>query len=154
MRPLLERVRENCLKIEPERRNSVDEMMVPYKGNKAGSRRQYLKSNLKKWGFKIFARCGISGMIYDFIPYGGEDTFRNHNFSKIEEGLGFGSKVVIALCSSIQDKPLSVVYFDNFFTIPELAFYLRDESGISCLGTIRPNRLRGCQLKSDIDLRK
>lgn len=154
VRPILERVRQNCLNIEAEHKNSIDEMMVPYKGKKAGSRRQYIKSKPKKWGFKMFVRCGISGMVYDFIPYGGEDTFRNHQFSDIEEGYGFGAKVVIALCKSIQNMPLSTAYFDNYFTSLELVSYLREEFGILALGTVRSNRLRDCPIKSDKDLRK
>lgn len=154
VRPILEKVRRNCLNIEPERRNSIDEMMVPYKGSKAGSRRQYIKSKPKKWGFKMFVRCGTSGMVYDFFPYAGESTFRNHEFSEAEEGLGFGAKVVIALSKSIQNKALSVVYFDNFFSSLELISYLREEFGILSLGTIRCNRLRSCPLKSDSDLRR
>lgn len=153
VRPILEHVRRNCLKIEPEVRNSVDEMMVPYKGTKAGSRRQYIKNKPKKWGFKMFVRCGISGMVYDFFPYAGEDTFRNIELSDDEESLGFGAKVVIALCKTIQNKPLSVVYFDNFFTSLELVSYLRDEFGILSLGTVRSNRLRGCAMKTDKELK-
>ncbi|KAL2082643.1 hypothetical protein ACEWY4_022461 [Coilia grayii] len=35
--PVLEHVRQNCLKVESENQFSIDEMMVPYKGKKAGS---------------------------------------------------------------------------------------------------------------------
>lgn len=146
VRPILEKIRQNCLKIQEEGRYSVDEMMVPYKGTRAGSRRQYLPKKPKKWGFKIFVRAGVSGLIYDFIPYAGEDTFRNHSFTEYENSLGLGAKVVLALCKSINCKP-GVVYFDNFFTSLELIRYLRDEYGIFSLGTIRSNRLRGCQDK-------
>lgn len=62
-------------------------MMVPYKGTRAGSRRQYLPKKPKKWGFKIFVRAGVSGLIYDFIPYAGEDTFRGRCFTDYENSL-------------------------------------------------------------------
>ncbi|KAF9810159.1 hypothetical protein SFRURICE_012192, partial [Spodoptera frugiperda] len=55
-----------------------------------------------------------------------------------------GAKVVIALCKTIQEKS-ATVYYDNFFTSLELIHYLRNEYGIFSLGTIRSNRLRGCQ---------
>lgn len=55
VRPLFESVRQNCIKIENEKQQSVDEMMVPYKGKKAGSRRQYIKSKPKKWGLSFCA---------------------------------------------------------------------------------------------------
>lgn len=61
---------------------SADKMM-PYKGKQAGSRRQYIK-NKPKSGLKLFLRCGISGMIYDFSSYGGNDTFREIQFTELE----------------------------------------------------------------------
>lgn len=154
VRPILDRVRRNCLTIESESRCSVDEMMIPYKGKKAGSRRQYMKNKPKKWGFKMFVRCGVSGIVYDFFPYGGNDTFRNHCFTEVENNMGFGAKCVLALCSTIQNKPLSMVYFDNYFTSLELITYLRSEFGILSLGTVRKDRLRDCPLESDKKLKK
>uniref|UniRef100_A0A6P7GBR4 PiggyBac transposable element-derived protein 1-like isoform X1 n=1 Tax=Diabrotica virgifera virgifera TaxID=50390 RepID=A0A6P7GBR4_DIAVI len=53
IRPVMDHVRRNFLKIQEERM-SIDEMMVPYKGKKAGW----------QWGFKLFLRCVISGMVY------------------------------------------------------------------------------------------
>lgn len=92
VRPLLESVRKSCLSIEQEKMNSVDEMMIPYKGTRAGSRRQYVKSKPKKWGFKMFVRSGVSGIVYDFLLYGGEATFCNIQFSEEEECLGWEVK--------------------------------------------------------------
>ncbi|RZF41578.1 hypothetical protein LSTR_LSTR000292 [Laodelphax striatellus] len=151
IRKFIEKLRRNCLAIANESRFSVDEMMVPYKGTRAGSRRQYLKNKPKKWGFKIFIRAGVSGFIYDFLVYGGEDTFRFNNFSQKEESMGLGAKVVIALCKSIPNQQCNVVYFDNFFTSIELVHHLREEYGIFSLGTIRSNRLRGCEEKLSDD---
>ena len=54
-------------KIPQEVHLSVDEMMVPYKGKKAGNLRQYLNKKPKKWGFKFFVLSGVSGMVYDFL---------------------------------------------------------------------------------------
>lgn len=141
IRPVMEKIRQNCLKTEEEGQYSIDEMMMPYKGKKAGNRRQYLP---KKWGFKNFVRAGVSGLIYDFIMYGGDDTFRDHAFTPKEASLGVGGMVVIALCKTIKQKP-STIYADNFFTSPELVYLLREEFGIFSLGTLRINRLRGCQ---------
>lgn len=152
IRPVLEHIRQKCLGIPHEKRNSVDEMMIPYKGTKAGSRRQYIQNKPKKWGYKMFVRSGISGIVYDFILYGGEDTFRGYQFSEEEMDLGLGAKVVISLCKNV--APCSAVYFDNFFTSLELVSHLREKYGILSLGTIRANRLRGCELKSDKDLSK
>ncbi|XP_060870237.1 piggyBac transposable element-derived protein 3-like [Metopolophium dirhodum] len=43
VRPILEGIRKNCLSIEQSKQFSIDEMMITYKGTKAGSRRQYIK---------------------------------------------------------------------------------------------------------------
>lgn len=150
-REFIEKIRINCLNISQGNKFSIDEMMVPYKGKKAGSRRQYMKNKPKKWGFKLFVRAGIDGMVYDFFPYSGENTFQNVQFSDYENSyFGLGPKVVIVLCKTIPNKPLSTVFFDNFFTTPELIHYLRHEYGILSLGTLRKQHLRGC----DIDDKK
>lgn len=154
VRPVLEMVRQNCIRLESENRHSIDEMMIPYKGTKAGSRRQYVKNKPKKWGYKMFVRSGVSGIVNDFLMYGGEDTFRGYSFTTEEEQLGMSGKVVVALCKSIQNLQCQIVYFDNFFCSLELILWLRDEYGIFSLGTLRANRLRGCPLKADKQLAK
>lgn len=78
-----------------------------------------MKDKPTKWGFKNYARAGMSGMIFDFVMYGGEDTFRFHKFTEKEATLGFGAQVVLALCQSIKKKP-AFLYCDNYFTSPEL----------------------------------
>lgn len=73
-----------------------------------------MKNKPSKWCFKIFNRAGVSGIIFDFLVYGGVDTFRQHSFSEAEKLLGHAGKVVIALCSSIKEKPFSFVIFITF----------------------------------------
>ncbi|KAF9794875.1 hypothetical protein SFRURICE_005110 [Spodoptera frugiperda] len=140
IRLLVEKVRHNCASNIPEgKRFSIDEMMVPYKGTRAGIRKQY-----------FFVRASPSGLVHDFIIYGGEDTFTLHTFTEKENGLG--AKVVITLAKSINEKPCSVLYFNNFFTSIELIHHLRNE-----YGTVRANRHRGAEKKklpSDKELKK
>lgn len=115
VRQLIDIIRINCLSVPQGKRFSIDEMMVPNKGKKAGSRKQYMKNNPKKWGFKLFVRAGIDGMVYAFLTYSGESTLRSIHFSPYEISyFGPGPKVIIELCFSIPDKPVTVVYFDNF----------------------------------------
>nr|CAI5860344.1 unnamed protein product [Callosobruchus analis] len=91
IRPALEIVRRNGIAVEEEKKQSIDEMMVPYKGKKAGSKRQYIKSKPKRWGFKIFVRASVSGIVYDFVIYGGEQTFREyHQFTSEEDSNNYG----------------------------------------------------------------
>lgn len=120
----MQKIRDNCLAQENERRFSIGEMMIPYKGTKAGKRRQYMKDKPNKWGFKNYVRAGVSEMIYDFVLYGGEDTFRFHSLTEKEVSIGFGAQVVIALCKSIKSKP-AFIFCDNFFSCPELFYILR-----------------------------
>ena len=63
VRPVMEMVRRNFLAIEHEGEFSVDEMMVPYKGTRAGNLRQYIRGKPHKWGFKLFTRAGVSGIV-------------------------------------------------------------------------------------------
>ncbi|XP_072377857.1 uncharacterized protein [Diabrotica undecimpunctata] len=125
IRPVMEMIRKNCLKIEEEKKMSVDEMMVAYKGKKAGCRRQYMPKKPKKWGFELFVRCGVSGIVYDFLPYEGDDTFRDGYFTDDKESFGFCAKTVLALCQTIKSPKCCMVYFDNFFCSPSLVHYLR-----------------------------
>lgn len=119
-------------------------MMIPYKGRKAGNRKQYMKDKPNKWGFKNYVRAGVSGMTYDFVLYAGEDTFRSHKFTEQESSLGFGAQIVIALTQTIQKKP-ATIFCDNFFSSPELLYLLKVNYGVFGLGTIRSNRIRGAE---------
>lgn len=157
VRPLIEKIRKNCLKVEEENRFSIDEMTIPYKGTRAGKKKQYNPKKPNKWGFKNLIRAGSSGIIYDFFLYCGEDSFKHFDFEfdDDEMSLGWGGKAVIALCKTIQTKAC-VVYFDNYFTSLEVVKLLREKYGIFSLGTVRSNRLRGCDkvLPDDKTLKK
>nr|CAI5858404.1 unnamed protein product [Callosobruchus analis] len=155
IRPALEIVRRNCIAVEEEKKQSIDEIMVPYKGKKAGYKSRYIKSKPKRWGFKIFVRASVSGIVYDFVIYGGEQTFREyHQFTSEEDSLGLGAKVILSLCKSVKNPICSAVYFDNFFSSLELLHILRNNYGILSLGTIRSNRLGNCILENDKVLAK
>lgn len=155
IRPVIERVRTQCLSVEEENAFSIDEMIIPYKGKKAGSRRQYNPNKPCRWGFKNLVRAGVSGIIYDFMLYAGDDTFKDIEFEDEEENLGVGAKTVLALCKTIKN-PASVVYFDNWFSSLELVYLLRQNYGLFSLGTIRKNRLKDANalLLSDKALKK
>lgn len=152
---VMEHVRQQCLKLEEERSFAVDEMIIPYKGKKAGNRKQYNPKKPHKWGFKFLVRAGTSGMVYDFFAFDGANTFQRVQFTEWEQNyLGVGGKTVVRLCRTISNPGLCTVYFDNWFTSLELLYYLRNELGILSLGTIRQNRLRNCHLSSDKDMKK
>jgi len=72
VRPLYEAIRKYCASLQLESTFSVDEQMVPFKGQL--NVKQFIKNKLTKWGVKLFCLCGMSGMIYDFIIYQGSTT--------------------------------------------------------------------------------
>ena len=67
VQPLVCALRDQLKTIEQEERQCIDEQMIPFKGR--SHLKQYLKKKLKKWGFKVFTRSGVSGMMYDFQIY-------------------------------------------------------------------------------------
>lgn len=67
MRQMYNHVKENCLDIPPEEFNSIDEQMIPFKGQSGMSLDAYNASKPVKRGFKVLSRCGSwTGIIYDF----------------------------------------------------------------------------------------
>jgi len=100
IRPVLDHTRSKCMEMESENQFSIDEIMVHYKGKKAGSLQQYLPSKLQKWGFKIFVRAGVSGFVYDFMVYTGKSTFYGSTQTQGKE-FGLGENVVLQLCKTI-----------------------------------------------------
>ena len=59
LRPWTEELRKNCLKVTPEEYQSVDEIMVAFKGKSL--LRQFLSAKPHKWGFKLWDRYVVSG---------------------------------------------------------------------------------------------
>lgn len=70
VRPLLTMLRNQCMLVAPEQRQSVDEQIIPFKGK--NRLRQYLPKKPKRWGFKVIARCcARTGFTHDFTIYQG-----------------------------------------------------------------------------------
>jgi hypothetical protein len=115
VRFLLDHVRSKCLEISPEENNSIDEQIIPYKG-KTSSMRQYNPKKPKKWGFKSIARCGASGILYDFFIYTGK------SIEKPTESVAANS--VIKLVETLPEHQNFKIYFDNWFSTIGLAIKL------------------------------
>lgn len=134
--PLFEMLRKQFLLIPSTYKHSVDEVMIGYKGTKAGTLRQYIANKPDKWGFKIFCRASSSGIIHDLLLYQGASTFFNVALSEEEQMLPLGTNVVTTLCKTIQQPHLSVVFFDNFFTSFNLVQTLQTSLSVKCIGTV------------------
>jgi len=88
IRPWLDKLQQNCQAVVPEEHNSVDEMMVAYKG-RTSSIKQYIRAKPHPWGFKILARTTATGILCDFDVYQKGDGNRSE--------LGQGADVVLQL---------------------------------------------------------
>lgn len=86
----------------------MDEMMVPYKGRTSGIK-QYIRGKPHPWGFKIWARTTITGILCNFKVYQGGEGIRSE--------LGQGADVVLKLCDSLPPHHNYKVYADNFLAV-------------------------------------
>ena len=93
----------------------------------------------RKWGIKVWARCGLSGLIFDFDVYVGKQDDQNvfREFVKI-------GAVVIKLTRNLPKHVGHKLYMDNLFTSINLIKYLKHQ-GIWVLGTMQMNRMGGTQ---------
>lgn len=72
----------------------------------------------------------------------------------VTQSCGFQSgDFVVKLCETLPKQQEFTVYFDNWFTCFELQILLKSW-GIWSVGTIRSNRLRDCELKSEKEMKK
>jgi len=122
LRPWLEQFCKNCLDIIPEENNSVDEMMIAYKG-RFSKIKQYMRGKPHPWGFKIWARTGTSGILCDFDVYQGSVDRCKAQPSEY----GMSGEVVLKLVSTLPDNQNYKIYADNFFTSVPLVVKLAEK---------------------------
>ena len=63
---------ENYRKIQQEESQSIDEKIIPTKSR--APIRQYLSMKPHKWGVKVWERCGVTAILYDFGIYLGKQS--------------------------------------------------------------------------------
>lgn len=141
---------------EPETpKQSVDEVMVAYKGKTAGNLRQYIKSKPDKWGFKLFARASQDGFIHDLILYQGQTTLEAHGvpLTPEQEAMGVTSQTVSVLASTMSSSSPRAIFGDNFFTGLDIVRYLKSKN-CRYTGTVRDNRTGNAPLRPTKDMMK
>ena len=155
IRPLFSALVKQFLLVKPTPTQSVDEVMVAYKGTRAGNLRQYIRSKPDKWGYKLFCRASIDGFIHDILMYQGETTFSSHHQELTEEEshLLVSAKTVVVLVKTLQNLQHKAIYADNFFTSIELVEYLK-KLGCRYVGTAQVNRIGRAPLMSMKDMDK
>ncbi|XP_058627599.1 piggyBac transposable element-derived protein 3-like [Onychostoma macrolepis] len=136
-------------------KQSVDEVMVAYKGKTAGNLRQYIKSKPDKWGFKLFARASEDGFIHDLVLYQGKTTLQAHSvpMTSEQQAMGVTSQIVSVLASTMSSSTTTAIFADNFFTSLEIVRYLKDKN-CRYTGTARDTRIGKPPLKSIKDMEK
>ncbi|KAJ8391362.1 hypothetical protein AAFF_G00089920 [Aldrovandia affinis] len=145
-----------AFKSEPQTpKQSVDEVMVAYKGKTAGNLRQYIKNKLDKWGFKLFARASEDGFIHDMVLYQGKTTLKVHGVPLMPEqnAMGATSQIVSVLASTMSSSTTTAIFADNFFTSLEIVRYLKDKN-CRYTATARDNRISKPPLKSSKEMEK
>ena len=146
IQPVLDHVRANCLKMEPEQAQSIDEQIIPAKTKYSGIR-QYNSKKPVKWDFKNFVRSGASGMMYDFFLYTG--SFKKDG----KKSTVTGPAAVLKLVETLPQNHNFKVFFDNWFCNLSLCIQLK-AMGFLATGTIRSDRMEKCPVSSDKDLKK
>lgn len=142
IRPLFDALNNRCKQLPVERNLSVDEQIVPFKGQLVV--KQYMKGKPNPWGIKIFLLCGQSGIVYNMILYQGVSTNINKDLQKI---FGLGGAVVLDLTKHLTPNR-HFLFFDNFFSSYNL-FYALTARQIYAAGTIRINRFFNPPVLSD-----
>lgn len=145
MRPFIDAIQQNFKCIEPEEHLAVDEIIIPFKGRSC--MKQYNKSKPHKWGIKLFALASKSGIVHDFETYVGKGTVKSVT------NLGLSGDIVMRLSEIIPKNKNFKLSFDNWFTSYNLLVNLKSH-GILGVGTVRSNRLSGCQFELDKNLKK
>ncbi|XP_067949827.1 piggyBac transposable element-derived protein 2-like [Watersipora subatra] len=118
--------------------------MCQYTG-KTSPCRQYTKSKPHPWGFKIWGRASVSGILHDFEVYQGGDGKRTE--------LGQGADVVLKLTSTLQENWRYKIFGDNLFTSLPLISEL-NKKGMFYTGTVRTNRVPKCNLQNEKVLKR
>ena len=86
----------------------MDEQIIPTKSRT--SLKQYLPNKPNKWGIKVWARCRVSGIVYDFEVY----TGRSNKAEALPDLLMAGN-IVYRLTRTLPRNVSHKLFFDNFF---------------------------------------
>ena len=129
---------------------AIDEMTIPFKG-KHGMK-IYIPKKPVKWGFKLWCRAGVSGYVYRFEVCG--DGKAHGPPAGTENGCEYGKMecVVLRLMHSLEPGK-HYAFFDNLFASPDVMIYLKAR-GIFAIATLRADRARGCDLTSELEMKK
>ena len=132
IRPLFSALVKQFLLVKPTPTQSVDEVMVAYKGTRAGNLRQYIRSKPDKWGYKLFCRASIDGFIHDILMYQGETTFSSHDQQLTEEEphLLVSAKTVVALVKKLDCQYVGTAQVNRIGRAPLMSMKNMDKKTV------------------------
>ena len=106
---------------------------------------------LKSGGSRLFQEMdSLEHQLYDFEF---DDAPDPDKVEQIDEIGYYGGDIVLRLCFYLPKKRNFKLYFDNYFSYPELLLRLKMD-GFWTVGTIRQDIMCGCKLKSEKELKK
>lgn len=120
---------------------SVDEMMVKFHGRSV--LKQFMRNKPIRFGIKLWALCTSNGFLLNLDVYCGKNG--DPSDQKLSQ-CALGSRVVVKILQHFlmvvneEEMPKYHVYFDNFFTSPDLLVHLIKQN-LRATGTVRDNRV-------------
>ena len=111
---LIEAVRNECIKIEPEEFQNIEEQIIPSK-TKFSSIRQYNPKKTKKWGFKNLVRASSCGLMHKFYVYEGKNNINEESENDYSH-LPKSAQVVARLSKDLSGGVNLKLFFDNWFS--------------------------------------
>ncbi|XP_064080670.1 piggyBac transposable element-derived protein 3-like [Macrobrachium nipponense] len=153
VRPLLEEIRKRCNELPREKKLSIDESIIPFRGRL--NIKQHVPGKPNPDGLKMFVLASTKGLVYDFEIFQGKEaliSLVDQLNAKPNRPVTLGEAVVFRFLPSVE--PGSSLFFDRYFTSPQLLGDLYDR----CLrgtGTLKKNMLpKEANLKSEATLKR
>ena len=117
IKPIMEAVRDECVKIEPELVSECGWANNSFK-KQIYQDQQYHPKKTRKWDFKNLVRAGSKGFIYNFYFYSGrEEVNEDSGYSHLQKS----AQIVTML--GVPRHQGYMCYFDNWFSKLELFIY-------------------------------
>ncbi|KAG5873629.1 hypothetical protein JTB14_003059 [Gonioctena quinquepunctata] len=136
IRPMLDRVPKGCRNNERTRYVSIDEQMIPFRGQV--EMRQFVRGKPNPVGSKNFVMTTPKGVSLDFHLYEGKGSSVDSCLVKMPKKLDVGGRMVLKLTETL---PIGVsVYTDRYFTSISLIDSLSSRQ-ITLAGTIMASRI-------------
>lgn len=153
VRPMLNLIKGQCLKLSRPNRVCIDEQMIPYEG-KFNPVRQFVPSKPNPTGIKNFVLATPDGLALDFEVFRGANTFKDR--PEIIKSMGLGACAVHRLSETLPTD--CIIFTDKYFNGEKIFTHMLKQ-GIRMTGPLKLNLLprylkTNKVLKSDSEMKK